>query len=59
MPNRPELSSLASTLEEVLQRVSALTDEATAGGDEDAVSELVALERALQGALRRMRRLTE
>ena len=51
-----ELSSLTATLEELLRRVSAMTDAATSTDDE-AAQELVSLERTLSGALRRMRRL--
>ena len=51
-----ELSSLTATLEELLRRVSAMTDAATSTDDE-AARELVSLERSLSGALRRMRRL--
>jgi hypothetical protein len=52
-----ELSSLTATLEELLRRVSAMTDAATSTDDDDAARELVSLERTLSGALRRMRRL--
>lgn len=57
MDRRPELSSLAATLEELARRVTELTDAATAAGDDEAMVELVGLERQLQGSLRRMRRL--
>ncbi|MEI6700959.1 MAG: hypothetical protein WCL38_04300 [Actinomycetota bacterium] len=57
MANRSELSSLTATLEELLRRVSLMTDTATTSGDDEAASELISLERGLQSSLRRMRRL--
>jgi hypothetical protein len=57
MADRAELSSLTATLEELLRRVSLLTDSATQAGDDEAAGELVSLERGLQSSLRRMRRL--
>jgi hypothetical protein len=56
VPDRSELSSLTATLEELLRRVTEMADRA-ASDDDEASRELVALERALSGALRRMRRL--
>jgi hypothetical protein len=56
MPSDAELSSLSSTLKELNDRVSALAESAQAGGDEDMARELFAVERALGGALRRLRR---
>jgi hypothetical protein len=56
MPSDAELSSLSSTLKELNDRVSALAESAVAGGDEDMARELFAVERALGGALRRLRR---
>jgi hypothetical protein len=56
MPSDAELSSLSSTLKELNDRVSALAESAQAGGNEDMARELFAVERALGGALRRLRR---
>ncbi len=56
MPSDAELSSLSSTLKELNDRVSALAESAQAEGDEDMARELFAVERALGGALRRLRR---
>jgi hypothetical protein len=56
MTSDAELSSLSSTLKELNDRVSALAESAQAGGDEDMARELFAVERALGGALRRLRR---
>jgi hypothetical protein len=54
--SRAELSSLASTLEELVRRVTALAEHAADGGDEEAATELFAVERSLQGALRKLQR---
>jgi hypothetical protein len=56
MTSDAELSSLSSTLKELNDRVSALAESAQAGGNEDMARELFAVERALGGALRRLRR---
>jgi hypothetical protein len=56
MPSDAELSSLSSTLKELNDRVSALAESAVATGNEDMARELFAVERALGGALRRLRR---
>jgi hypothetical protein len=56
MPSNAELSSLSSTLKELNDRVSALAESAVTTGDEDMARELFAVERALGGALRRLRR---
>jgi hypothetical protein len=53
-----ELSSLASALEELRQRVAAIADRAADQDDEDTASELFAVERALTGAGRRLNRIT-
>lgn len=55
--SRAELSSLASTLDEVTRRVTALADQARADTDDELAAELYGVERALTGALRRLRRL--
>jgi phage shock protein A len=49
-----EISSLTSTLQELHQRVTALSDSALQRGDEDMAHELIAVERSLGGALRRL-----
>ena len=51
MPARPELSTLASTLDEVTRRVSALAEQSRDAGDEALAAELFGVERALTGAL--------
>ncbi len=56
---RSELSSLASTLDELTRRVTALAEGAASGGDDDAATELFAVERALQGALRKLQRAAD
>ena len=53
-----ELSSLASALEELRQRVSAIADRAVAEDDDDTAGELFAVERSLIGAARRLGRIT-
>ncbi len=59
MPSNAELSSLSSTLKELNDRVSAMAESAQAGGNEDMARELFAVERALGGALRRLRRFSQ
>jgi uncharacterized protein with PhoU and TrkA domain len=54
-----EISSLSSSLSEMHQRVTALAESALAHGDEDMAHELIAVERALGGALRRLRRFSQ
>ncbi len=56
MSSSAEISSLSSTLAELHERVSALAESALARGDEEMAHELVAVERSLGGALRRLRR---
>ena len=56
MVERSEISSLAILLEEVQRRVSTMADAAQASEDAEA-AELIGLERSLQAALRRLRRL--
>jgi hypothetical protein len=58
MATRSEIGSLATTLDELTRRVSALA-EAAADDDEETAVELFGVERALSGALRRLRRLAE
>jgi hypothetical protein len=59
MSTAAELSSLSSTLTEVHDRVSSMAEGALARGDEDMAHELIAVERALGGALRRLRRFAQ
>ena len=47
---------MSSTLEELHHRVTAMAEGALARGDEDMAHELIAVERSLGGALRRLRR---
>jgi len=54
-----ELSSLSSTLKELNDRVTVMAESAQAGGAEDMARELFAVERALAGALRRLRRFAQ
>jgi len=58
MATRAELGSLATTLEELTRRVSALA-EGVGPDEEEVAAELFGVERSLAGALRRLRRLTE
>jgi hypothetical protein len=59
MTSAAEISSLSSTLKELNDRVSAMAESALATGDEDMSRELFAVERALGGALRRLRRFSQ
>jgi hypothetical protein len=59
MTSEAELSSLSSTLKELHDRVSSMAETAQAGGNEDMARELFAVERALGGALRRLRRFSQ
>jgi hypothetical protein len=52
-----ELSSLSTALTELTRRVAAIADQAAAEHEEEAASELFAVERALAGAGRRLGRL--
>lgn len=54
-----ELSSLASLLEQLTRRVTAMAEDAAAAKDDDASTELFGIERALSGASRRLGRLLE
>jgi hypothetical protein len=58
MATRAEIGSLATTLEELTRRVSALAEAANDDEEETAV-ELFGVERALSGALRRLQKLAE
>jgi hypothetical protein len=59
MSSAAEISSLSSTLTELHDRVSVLAEGALARGDEDMAHELVAVERSLGTALRRLRRFAQ
>ena len=59
MSTAAEISSLSSTLQELHERVTAMAEGALARGDEDLAHELIAAERALGGALRRLRRFAQ
>jgi uncharacterized protein with PhoU and TrkA domain len=59
MSGAAEISSLTSSLAELHQRVTDLAESALASGDEDTAHELIAVERSLGGALRRLRRLAQ
>jgi hypothetical protein len=54
-----ELSSLASSLEELTRRLTALAEAAQRDADEESASELFGVERSLNGALRRLRRFAD
>jgi phage shock protein A len=56
MSTDAEISSLSSSLQELHERVTAMAEGALARGDEDMAHELIAVERSLGGALRRLRR---
>jgi hypothetical protein len=62
-PQRPEpselseLSSIASSLEQISRRVTALADAATEAKRDEIAANLIAVERALLGAVRRLERL--
>ena len=59
MSTAAEISSLSSTLQELNERVTAMAESALARGDEDMAHELIAVERSLGGALRRLRRVAQ
>ncbi|HVA09208.1 MAG TPA: hypothetical protein VNG12_20950 [Acidimicrobiales bacterium] len=59
MTSRAELSSLSSTMKELHDRVTSLAESAQASGEEEIARELFAVERALGGALRRLRRFVQ
>ena len=58
MSTAAEISSLTSSLAELHERVTAMAESALAGGDEETAHELIAVERSLGGALRRLRRFS-
>jgi len=59
MTSPAEISSLSSTLKELNDRVTAMAESAQNAGDNDMAHELFAVERALGGALRRLRRFAQ
>jgi len=59
MTRHAELSSLSTTLGELTRRVTSLAEQSHADHDEDLAAELYGVERALQGALRRLQRLAD
>jgi len=50
---------MASTLEEMTRRITALADEADRAQDNELSTELFGIERALAGALRRLERCVD
>jgi hypothetical protein len=52
-----ELSSIAASLEQISRRVTALADAAAAAKRDEVAVNLIAVERALIGAVRRLERL--
>jgi hypothetical protein len=52
-----ELSSIASSLEQIGRRVTVLADAATAAKRDETASNLIAVERAVLGAVRRLERM--
>ena len=59
MSSSAEISSISSTLAELHERVTAMAEGALARCDEDMAHELIAVERSLGGALRRLRRFMQ
>jgi hypothetical protein len=56
-PDLAELSSITSSLDQITRRVAAIAEQANESGDETVSAELFSVERALQGATRRLGRL--
>lgn len=52
-----EISSVATSLDELAKRVTTLAEQARLSETDEAAAELFNVERSLQGALRRLRRL--
>ncbi|MGD0083222.1 MAG: hypothetical protein ABSD78_08490 [Acidimicrobiales bacterium] len=52
-----ELSSIASSLDQLTRRIGAIAEQASREKEESVASELFSVERALQGATRRLGRL--
>ena len=55
----PQLSTIASSLDDLTRRITELADSRAARPDDDVASELYEVERALQHASRRLQRLIE
>ena len=55
----PQLSTIASSLDDLTHRITALADRRADDPDDDAASELYEVERALQHAQRRLQRVIE
>lgn len=54
-----ELSSISSTLEQLVRRVAEMAKRAETTGEDDLAAELFAVERALEGAERRISRMLQ
>lgn len=54
MSNRAELDSSATTIDDLLTRISAAADQYQAAGDEATAADLYEVERSLQAARRRL-----
>jgi hypothetical protein len=52
-----ELSSIASSLDQITARVGSMAEQANRAGEDTVAGELFNVERALQGATRRLQRL--
>jgi hypothetical protein len=52
-----ELSSIASSLDQITRRVGSMAEHASEDGEDTVSGELFSVERALQGATRRLQRL--
>jgi hypothetical protein len=59
MTRPAELSSLTSSLDELVRRITVLAEGAQREGDDETAIELFAAERAIGGALRRLRRFED
>ena len=55
----PQLSTIASSLDDLTHRITELADRRADDPDDDVASELYEVERALQHASRRLRRVIE
>ncbi len=54
-----ELSSISSTLEQLVRRVAEMAERAESSDEDDVAAELFAVERALEGAGRRLERMVQ
>jgi hypothetical protein len=57
MVSRAELSAIHSSLDEILRRITAAAESARSEDNEELAGELFGVERALNGANRRLRRM--